>query len=63
MCKFDNQSVQDLDNFELVRGNLEDLYEAALANCESVGVSSKNAIDDTALELRLSKLRAVPSLP
>jgi hypothetical protein len=64
MCRFDIQSVQDRDNFELVRGNLEDLYEEALGKSESVDIlSGATAISENDLELRLSKLGPVSSLP
>jgi hypothetical protein len=64
MCKFDNQSVHDQDNFELVRGNLEDLYKEALAKSESVGIPSRTAaISESDLEQRLSELGPVASLP
>ena len=37
MCRFD-ESQQDQDNFNLVRSNIEDLYEEAIKRSECIKV-------------------------
>ena len=64
VCKF-GPSLEDQDNFKLVRGNMKDLYKNALKTSELsalpsvMGVEGRShAVDDgNMLQARLNKLK------
>ena len=55
VCKF-GTSQQDRDNFKLVQANIQDLYDSAIANGESVAVPKEDPANGT-LEQRFAALR------
>jgi len=63
VCKF-GLSLEDQDNFKLVRSNIKDLYKNALMTCESSVVPSdismkggSKAVDDKELQARWAALK------
>ena len=63
VCKF-GPSLEDQDNFKLVRSNLKDLYKNALKTCELSAIpslvgtgGSAHTMQDTDLRERLARLK------